>query len=210
MGKFKPGPTHPNFKHGKSQTKAFRTWSTIQSRCKSQEIAKKSVYADRGILVCNEWLESFENFYRDMGDPPTSNHSIDRIDNNKGYSKENCRWATTKEQALNRRTVKMITHNGVTMCESDWSKKLFGSSSTLSKRIRKYKMSLQEAFDKPNGFKNKLITFNGETKTQNAWSIELFDSTTVLYQRLKKGMSIQEAMTKPLNLSKSSKYRNNG
>lgn len=62
----------------------------------------RKCYASKGIEVCRSWMESFENFFSDMGPPPSAKHQLDRIDNSKGYSKENCRWATPSENRRNR------------------------------------------------------------------------------------------------------------
>ena len=101
------GKSSAVFKHGVGNEKAeYRTWNGIKSRCYNKKALKYPIYGGRGITVCDRWLESFENFYADMGEKPSPQHSIDRIDNNKGYSPENCRWATATTQARNKNMYK--------------------------------------------------------------------------------------------------------
>lgn len=81
----------------KNYLKIYRTWMGMKNRCHCPTSKAYELYGMKGIFVCDEW-HRFENFYKDMGDPPTKRHSIDRIDPTKGYSKNNCRWATFAEQ----------------------------------------------------------------------------------------------------------------
>lgn len=93
-------------KHGLSYSNEYGIWSDIKKRCLNKKYSEFHYYGGRGITVCDEWKESFLSFYRDMGPRPSKDHSIDRIDVNGNYCKENCRWATNIEQARNTRIQK--------------------------------------------------------------------------------------------------------
>jgi len=97
--------------HGMTGTKEFYAWSDIKKRCLNQNCKAFKNYGGRGITVCDEWRESFVAFLNDMGLAPSKKHSIDRIDNNDGYYKENCRWTDIKTQANNKRPMKKPKDN---------------------------------------------------------------------------------------------------
>ena len=88
--------------HGMSQTPEYRIWKNLRQRCYNPKNPDYKYYGGRGITVCKRW-SNFQNFYEDRGPRPSSKHSIDRIDTNGNYTPTNTRWATAKEQSVNRR-----------------------------------------------------------------------------------------------------------
>lgn len=96
--------------HGMTETKTFRAWIHMHDRCNRKKHPSYKNYGGRGISVCERWGK-FENFLEDMGEAP-KNRSLDRINNNGNYDKENCTWSTPKEQVRNRRTTVKLEVKG--------------------------------------------------------------------------------------------------
>lgn len=123
--------------HGMSNTKIFRVWEGMLQRCNNSKHPSYLRYGARGIKVCVEW-ENFQQFYNDMGDIPSPEHSIDRVDNNGNYCLENCRWATTKQQNRNRGNYNvLITYMGQTKCVAEWAEFFCVNASTLATKIKR-------------------------------------------------------------------------
>lgn len=123
-----------SLRHGHYNSKTFRSWAEMKTRCQNVNRERFKHHGGRGIKVCERW-QKFENFYADMGERPPGK-TLDRIDNDGHYEPANCRWATPAEQARNtRRTVK-ITINGETKCQSDWSREFGISLSTVRTRVK--------------------------------------------------------------------------
>lgn len=106
-------------------------------RCEDPDSEHYAYYGGRGITVCARWRHDFAAFLSDMGPRPSSQHSIDRIDNAKGYEPGNCRWATRTEQMRNTRHNVLITFDGETLCAAEWSARTGVPERTLIARVRR-------------------------------------------------------------------------
>lgn len=97
-----------------------RIWNGIKTRCYNENSHAFYRYGGRGIVMCDAWRNSSDAFIADMGARPSPSHSMDRINNNAGYEKSNCRWATSKEQCVNRTSTRLIEISGDVKSISDW------------------------------------------------------------------------------------------
>jgi len=105
---------HPNTTHGEAlKTKEYGTWARMLRRCYNPNDNRYYSHGGRGIIVCDRWKNSYENFLKDVGRAPTSKHSLDRIDNNRNYEPSNCKWSTITEQANNKRNTYMVDVGGI-------------------------------------------------------------------------------------------------
>jgi len=138
---FKAGDEHHNYKHGHSpkeaRSGAYKSWTSMRKRCNPVNAEAYPAYA--GVTVCARWATSFEAFLEDMGDRPAG-CSIDRIDPRGNYEPGNCRWASTKEQALNRRNTTMTEVRGELLCLHDISIKYEIPNTTV---VRRYEQGLR-------------------------------------------------------------------
>ena len=132
--------------HGMHKTPTYWAWSSMRCRCKNSNHEEYRNYGGRGITVCSRG-DDFSNFLKDMGERPSDKHSIDRIDNSRGYTcgccdeciknewVANCRWATKKEQQNNMRSNRFVSFNGVTHTISEWAEVTGIHKRTIAGRI---------------------------------------------------------------------------
>lgn len=120
--------------HGASKTKTYDAWSDMKSRCINPNSQAYHYYGARGITVCDRWLNSFENFYEDMGECPPK-LTLERRDNNLGYCKENCSWESRKVQSNNTRSNVILEFNGKKMTIVQWARELRFNPVTISTRL---------------------------------------------------------------------------
>ena len=127
-----------NKTHGMTKTRLYRIWRGIKKRCRYEKDASYKYYGSKGIDVCDEWFDSFDNF-KDWALSNGYNDSltIDRIDNSKGYYPENCKWSTYKEQARNRSNNVKMNFRNESLTKSEVAEKLGISRNLLQYRLNK-------------------------------------------------------------------------
>jgi len=116
--------------HGLSRSPEYKSWSQMISRCENENNPDYQSYGGRGISICREWRNSFEQFLTDMGNMPDSSFEIERMNNDGGYCPTNCRWATRKEQTRNKRTTRWLEHNGERRSLAEWAE-IYGISARM-------------------------------------------------------------------------------
>ena len=124
--------------HGMSYHPLYKTWCGIIKRTTNPNASNYPAYGGRGITICERWKNSFENFVADMGEKPSRELSIERINNDGNYEPSNCIWASRGEQSRNTSRSRLITFNGKTMCLTDWAELIGINPRTLSERLAKW------------------------------------------------------------------------
>lgn len=135
--------------HEKSNTRLYEIMHTAKSRCYREKDKDFKLYGGRGITVCDEWLNDFQAFYDwAMQNGYADNLTLDRIDNDKGYSPDNCRWVNIKTQQNNRRNNHYITYNGKTQTLQQWANELNLNRETILSRLNRG-WSVKKALTEP-------------------------------------------------------------
>lgn len=171
--------------HGGRNTRLYHIWGGIKMRCNNPNYAAYPDYGGRGITLCDEWKDFvvFRNWANSNG--YHENLQIDRIDNNKGYYPENCRWTTSLTNNNNRRSNIPITFNGKTQTLAEWARELDMDMVTLHKRL-KHGWTIEATLSisiKPH---HRVLTYNGQTRNLTEWAKFLGINASSLKERLDK------------------------
>lgn len=133
-------------KHGEAnKSKEYTSWLAMKRRCTDPNDKRYHDYGGRGIVICNQWLNSYETFLNDMGRAPSSDHSLDRVNVNGNYNPSNCKWSTAIEQQNNMRSNVLITHNDKTKTLAQWCRYLGLKYGTVSTRLSRG-WTIEQAF----------------------------------------------------------------
>jgi len=123
--------------NAKRRNPLYWRWGDMIQRCENPNNPSWKNYGHRGIAVCDRWRGSFAAFIADMGSPPTTKHTIERINNDGGYSQDNCKWALRREQSRNQRRTILIEIDGKTMSAKDWASTTGISYQRITRAFRK-------------------------------------------------------------------------
>lgn len=202
---FRPGEEHRLYRHGHTgkyfQTKEYRAWSDMKTRCTNPKCNRFEIYGGRGIKVCDDWMNSFELFFEHIGEAPSPHHSIDRIDSDGDYEPGNVRWATDEIQSRNRRSSVFLTYDGRTQTLKEWAEEVGMQRGTLAFRI-KSGWSTERALTQPVVKTNPPInphavklTYDGRTLRVSEWSKKTGLGEKCIRERLKRGWTVEQALT---------------
>jgi len=172
----------------------------MRQRCLNVKNAAYPRYGGRGIEICERWMD-FVMFYADMGKRPSPEHSLERIDNSRGYSPDNCKWATEIEQQRNRRDNVLITFQGETKTIAEWAEQLGLSANALYMRMNRLGWTPERAMAQK--FKARSVVFRGETTTLKALAARYGINYGTLINRVDAGNDLEVALTAPVE----SKFR---
>lgn len=137
-------------RHGDTGTRLYSIWNTMKQRCSNPNAINYHLYGGKGIMVCNEWIESYEEFKKwSLLNGYSEKLTLDRIDSKKGYSPNNCRWTDWGTQQNNRCNNHLITYNGETHTLSQWARIVGLHPKTLSRRIVDKHWSIEKALTTP-------------------------------------------------------------
>ena len=191
----------PKRTHGMYRSTEHAIWRGILQRCTNDNNAAFASYGGRGIEICPRWVTSFEAFYEDMGPRPSLDHSVERRDNDQGYNPDNCYWATRTEQSNNRKNNVKVEVHGVEMSASQAARLTGLNATTLRKRIRagvdSSVLLKPQRTDGQN--ETSFFDFEGKSLTAAGWAAEKgMSARTVADRVFKQGLTIEEALTKPL------------
>jgi hypothetical protein len=180
---------------GVGRTPEYHAWWSMIDRCSRETHRSYHRYGGRGIAVCDRWIDSFDNFLSDMGPRPSSDHSIDRIDNDGDYEPANCRWATRKQQSNNRCQTILLTIGNETRSVKEWSEVSPVSEDAISARL-KDGWSTEDAVMTPprRSGVSLMVTIDGSTRSASEWSALSGTKSNTIRKRLRKGYSAYDAV----------------
>lgn len=206
---YRTGINSGTYKHGGAKTIEYSTWLSMRQRCTNPHYQYYYLYGGKGIKVCERWND-YDLFIKDMGKKPGRNYSIERIDSDKDYCPENCRWATPKEQANNTSRNVKITYKGVTKTKAQWAEYIGITRGSLDHRLRDG-WTFERILSTPNRKTVKLeYTYKGVTKRLHEWAKEYGMKRTALYQRLYYGWDFEKAINTPFDNDRFEKFEYKG
>lgn len=186
--------------HGMSNSAEYLAWRNAKSRCTNPKDGNYHQYGGRGIEMCDRWLNSFANFYDDMGPKPSPEHSLDREEVDGDYDPDNCRWATKEEQDNNKQDSVHYELEGQKLTVPQLARMFNINKHTLKDRLEKG-MAVKDAISQDVATSAHLYTLNGITQGIVQWAQQCNVPYHTLYRRLiVRKWSIEKALTEPFKI----------
>lgn len=182
--------------HGKSTTPEYVAWANMIQRCNNPANPNFKYYGDRGVTVCAPWVDSFDNFYADMGERPGTDHSIERRDVNGNYEPDNCYWATPLVQANNKRSNVRQELGNVSLTIAQLSNQSEVDYQTIRERLKRG-IPVEEAIQSAR-LNGHYFTYQGKQMTIVELSeISGHPASTLYYRLVTAGWSVEAAINTP-------------
>ncbi len=185
--------------HQMSGTSEYKSWCHLKERCLNPNCKNYDDYGGRGIKVCDEWKDDFAAFYNHVGDKPSSEHSIHRIENDGNYEPGNVKWATAEEQNRDKRTTIWLEFRGKTKSLPDWCDELGLDASTIRARIQAYGWDTERALTEKIKNETRYFEYDGQYYTIKELADKYNVCKFLLKNRFNQGWSVQKALTTPYN-----------
>lgn len=189
-------------KHGQSRkgrpTPEYVTWQQMLARCTNTKHKQWSSYGGRGISVYAPWYQ-FEEFFKYVGARPSKDLSLDRINNDGNYEPGNVRWATRSVQARNRRSSRILEHNGVRKTTTEWAIEVGLPHGTIQTRLT-LGWPVERILFEPvsRGVRSKTFEYLGEKKTLKQWAEKLGVKEQTIRERIRRGWTLEKALLEPV------------
>ena len=184
-------------RHRRSQTAEYHAWDGMKQRCGNERHPAWGNYGGRGIKVCERWVERFEAFLEDVGERPSGNHQIDRIDNDGDYEPGNVRWVECKTNMRNKQNNKMVEYCGARMTLADACEKAGIREGLVLGRMWNGRHTLEEAMAMPlrKRGRKQFVEWSGERISLGKLEKRLGFNKDVLCKRLSRGWTLEKACT---------------
>ncbi len=169
-------------------------WKNMRQRCNNPNFTYYRNYGGRGIRICDEWSDyaAFEKWA--LANGYNDSLTLDRIDTNGNYEPSNCRWATMKTQANNKRNNRLITINGKTQTASQWADELGVNYGVVRNRLHDG-MPIDKAFNQADLRNADLVTYNGKTQNLSAWERETGINRRTIARRIQRGWTLDKVFS---------------
>lgn len=193
--------------HGHRHDKIYGVWKTMKSRCYNPNVECYNRYGGRRITICDEWLNSFEAFYKwSVKNGYQEGLTIDRINNDGNYEPNNCRWTDRIVQANNRRTNRKLEYKEITQNLSEWNE---STNLPVDLRLRRG-WDLDRAMNEPKNANYHYLTYNNKTQNLSQWCKELNLPYDIVYNRIVHlKWSVENAFETPIKHTQATKNLDN-